>query len=102
MSKDIQGRRVGGWDALQEKGDFCIIDPGDAQFNTSCTGIGFVCPCCGDSRFIPLKPSDPNGWGFDGNRDRPTITPSIFFNMHHPQAKCHWHGYITAGIFKTV
>jgi hypothetical protein len=33
-------------------------------------------------------------WGWDGNLDAPTITPSI----HHPGI---WHGYMTAGQLKS-
>jgi hypothetical protein len=34
-------------------------------------------------------------WGFDGNLDRPTLTPSV----HHVG---HWHGYIRAGRMVSV
>lgn len=56
---DIQGRRVASWKALAQLGDFCVIDPGDNDFHT--TIIAFICPCCGDKRHVPLKPSDPQG-----------------------------------------
>lgn len=42
---------------------------------------------------IQVKRGAPGGnrvWGWDGNEDRPTITPSI----HHVGV---WHGYLTAG-----
>lgn len=102
MIPDIPGRRVASWSELKDKGDFCVVDPGAADFGTSQTIIAFICPCCGDKSFVPLKPSDPQGWDFDGNRDRPTVSPSIYFNMNHPEARCRWHGFITAGVFKTV
>lgn len=99
---DLPGRCVADWASLKDKGDFCIVDPGHPDFHTSVTIIGFICPNCGEKKYVPLKPSDPNGWGWDGNRTKPTITPSIFFNMTVPTAKCRWHGFITAGVFKTV
>ena len=36
-----------------------------------------------------------HGWLFDGNEDAPTVTPSIFVNMHTPNPG--WHGYLTKG-----
>lgn len=103
MAADIQGHRVADWESLKDKGDFVVIDPGHPDFHTSVTIIGFICPNCGKKKYVPLKPSDPEGWEWNGDRDHPTITPSIFFfNMHYPEAKCRWHGFITAGNFKTV
>jgi hypothetical protein len=34
-------------------------------------------------------------WGFDGNLERPTLTPSV----HHIG---HWHGYVRAGRMQSV
>lgn len=82
MMPDIPGRRVADWASLKDKGDFVVIDPGHPDFHTTRTIIAFICPCCGDKNFVPLKPSDPEGWDWNGDYDRPTITPSIFFNMH--------------------
>ena len=61
----------------------------------------FVCPCgCGDLAIIGLTHGDgvnagPH-WTFDGDREKPTLTPSIH------QLRCGWHGYLTAGIFRPV
>jgi hypothetical protein len=33
-------------------------------------------------------------WAWDRNEDAPTVTPSI--NIQHG----HWHGYLTAGVFR--
>lgn len=40
-------------------------------------------------------PASDRVWGWDGNFDKPTVTPSI----HHPGL---WHGYLTAGRFQSV
>lgn len=39
-------------------------------------GICFDCPGCGDSHGVPTGTSH-NAWGFNGDMDRPTLTPSI-------------------------
>lgn len=57
-------------------------------------GLNFVCPGCGEMGGIQFSPS---GWMWDGNRDAPTCTPSIL----HDVASCGWHGYLTAGEFRT-
>ena len=46
--------------------------------------------------FRPAKPSENRPtWEFDGNRDKPTLHPSV--HVHGE-----WHGYILAGRFETV
>lgn len=82
--------------ALQNPGDFRYIFEmvaGQAQPSH----IIFVNPAC---RFgscqIPIKPGEPDQaghrWGWDGNLECPTITPSI--GCDH---RCGWHGHITNG-----
>jgi hypothetical protein len=65
-------------------------------------GLNFVCPCgCAMVHSVtinPLKARD-QGWDFDGNRERPTLTPSIFSKTEY--GGCGWHGYLTAGEFKS-
>jgi hypothetical protein len=39
-------------------------------------GYTFCCPGCDCPHTIKTEPY-PNGWGFDGNQDAPTFTPSI-------------------------
>ena len=43
---------------------------------------------------IPIVrgPRTENKWGWDGNMEEPTITPSIGCD-----ARCGWHGHITKG-----
>lgn len=47
----------------------------------------------------------PHMWGWNGNRVRPTFTPSINCLDHNPEnpaekyGGCGWHGHITDGIF---
>lgn len=70
--------------------------------------IKFTCPCgCGALHRLPigLKNKPPRGidaggvqatWMWDGDRDRPTITPSI---NHQVGKRSHWHGFLTRGWF---
>ncbi|WP_425354930.1 DUF6527 family protein [Oceaniglobus trochenteri] len=56
----------------------------------------FNCPCgCGLRSFLAfddgVNPS-PH-WKWDGNRERPTLSPSVF-NTGMP---CRWHGWLRQG-----
>jgi hypothetical protein len=59
--------------------------------------LWFRCPrdrlYCG----VPLKPSPPNSkgfsWDWDGNRENPTVSPSI----NCCNGGCGWHGFINNG-----
>lgn len=84
--------------------------PGAYSFEEATEGRGFwgwikfSCPCgCGAPSRLPIglktKPRrgiDAGGiqatWEWDGNREAPTLTPSI----HHID---HWHGFLTKGFF---
>lgn len=51
----------------------------------------------GGLAYLSIKPSlHPQPvWHWDGNRETPTLTPSI---LHHPHdGRPDWHGYLTAG-----
>jgi hypothetical protein len=54
----------------------------------------FWCPGCDECHNIPVNHGAAEGrkWGFDGNYDKPTITPSILVNVggaHPGQPICH-------------
>ncbi|MBD3571621.1 hypothetical protein EJ082_01340 [Brevundimonas diminuta] len=57
-------------------------------------GIAFICPCgCKREGYLPVKPDDPGPrWDWNGDRERPTLTPSVLF-----RGGCEWHGFLTAG-----
>lgn len=76
---------------------------------TEPAGILYACPCgCGAVHGIPFNGrglvGGKNGWDWDGNKARPTITPSLGMYPKDGSAPdnsgYHWHGYLTAGIFK--
>lgn len=62
----------------------------------------FSCPCgCGTNPGIVVGEPQavPPVWGWNGNPDKPTATPSIEV---HPHGGCKgWHGYLTDGVFKS-
>jgi hypothetical protein len=71
--------------------------PGSIKFYIrpdAVVGLHFVCPCgCGHVGGVEFG---PRGWKWDGNRERPTVTPSIYFNRG---GAGEWHGYLTNGEF---
>lgn len=82
--------------ALQNPGDFRYIF-GLVDGLAEPTHIIFINPKCRlGSCQIPIKRGPPDNaahkWGWDGNMETPTLTPSI--GCDH---RCGWHGHITNG-----
>lgn len=51
----------------------------------------------------PVVSDGRDTWEWDGNREAPTLTPSILkwqLDKHGKRVGEHWHGYLTAGVFK--
>lgn len=71
-----------------ERGDAVYHSQGDVQV----AGITFCCPGCGRLGGVSFM---PGGWTWDGNREAPTVQPSIL----HDNPRCGWHGYLTNGEF---
>lgn len=74
-------------------------DPGAAKWwqspDGATRGFHFICPCgCGGVGGVQVKPA---GWTWDGNRDAPTVSPSVYFNRGEPGE---WHGYLRVGVFE--
>lgn len=62
-------------------------------------GLAYICPCgCGDPGWLPFvrrfQPHDNHTWEWDGNRDLPTLQPSI-----RRTAGCHFHGYLQGAVW---
>ena len=74
------------------------IAPGSIKFysrDDGVVGLHFVCPCgCGRVGGVEFG---PKGWAWNGNRERPSVTPSIYFNRG---GQGEWHGYLTDGEFR--
>lgn len=70
--------------------------PGDIEFrkypNEEPAGYAYRCPKCGHEDWLKID-DGMNGWVWNGNIDKPTLTPSI---LH---TSCGWHGYLTDGVF---
>ena len=58
-------------------------------------GLEYICPCgCGRHGWLAFKPEVSPSWLWNGNRDKPTLEPSI----HH---RDHWHGYLRNGVWES-
>lgn len=76
---------------------------GDWAFDETTAGLIFICIVLpngtpeGSFVRLPLTPIDSvqNWWEWDGNREAPTISPSIN-NMPHWKS-AGWHGFMRAG-----
>ncbi len=58
-------------------------------------GVSFICPCgCGNEGWLNFRRhDDPSGWEWDGNREAPTLSPSVL----QSGMPCKWHGYLRGG-----
>lgn len=75
------------------------LQAGTAQWQDGVNGIvaclAFTCPCgCGSIGTLPVAAGYSRMWNWDGNRELPTLTPSI-----QKLTPCKWHGYLTKGEF---
>ena len=73
------------------------LPPGSAawcEHDREIRSILFTCPCgCKTVRTVPVKRSNAGPeWLWDGDRLKPTLTPSIQII-----GECRWHGYLTKG-----
>lgn len=91
--ESVNCRRVANFDAVEGPGDFYFEPvptmPGETHLHIMLPGRAFI--CIGVARGASTT---PKVWGWDGNEDKPTLTPSI-------HAVGHWHGFLTAGVLKS-
>lgn len=70
--------------------------PGDFSWSEEIDGHRTLYVCLpSDTRMDAIRvqrgnPGGPRVWGWDGNEDKPTLTPSIDWPGH-------WHGHLNAG-----
>lgn len=101
---------------------FVGITPGDVHFSdedyardpldvSAPKWIRFGCPRGHGECSVPIFPqtgANGHSWKWDGNRESPTLTPSINCLAHNPEnpaekyAGCGWHGHLVAGVFTGV
>jgi hypothetical protein len=61
-------------------------------------GFHFACPCgCGEIGAV--KVAGDNAWQWNGNRDKPTVRPSVAFSTK--SGNPHWHGWLTDGVWES-
>lgn len=95
MSAIAKGRRIPAASSAD-------LSPGDFQWaddERRPKWLFFGCPRGRDECCVPIAPQK-NGagasWKWDGERDAPTLTPSINCNG---KAGCGWHGWLKRGEF---
>ncbi len=52
----------------------------------------FLCPGCGQHhpfRIGSAAPAERPVWSWNGSMDKPTFSPSLLVNQHHPASRCH-------------
>ena len=86
------------FEGMTDEGKRPDLAPGTAQWTESTETLQsliFICPCgCSTVRSVPVK--GPQQWNWDGNLELPTLTPSILI-----VGECGWHGFLTAGEWRT-
>jgi hypothetical protein len=77
------------------------LEPGTFKFvvayndDQKVVGMVFVCPCgCWRKGSLAFHGPHPV-WGWDGNKDAPTLTPSVA-----QIGGCKWHGFLRAGVWE--
>jgi len=77
---------------------------GDYAFAQTGDGLFLFCLLPGDSNMhgLPLekgKVHDRPCWNWDGDKQNPSMTPSIL--AYGPDGKAFWHGYLRNGRFES-
>ena len=70
-------------------------------------GLIYVCPCgCRSLHALPFHPlsaddvqNNRHGWNWDGNRECPTLEPSILSHDGGKTGPTHWHGFLRNGFW---
>jgi hypothetical protein len=64
-----------------------------ADSSGALAGMFMICPCgCGKTGALAFKPAPSPSWNWNGDREKPTLTPSV-----HDRG--HWHGHLTDGVW---
>lgn len=79
----------------RERGEFkYFVHPSNPEV---IAGMAYVCPCgCGGKGTIRFDTVHDNGWAWDGNVEKPTLSPSV------KQVTCGWHGWLRNGRWDSV
>lgn len=80
-------------DAGGQRGAFDLVENRESGE----AGMTFICPCgCGREGYLPFTADQEPRWNWDGNRDQPTVTPSV-----KQVGGCEWHGWLTNGEWRS-
>ncbi len=83
-------------DRLERPGDFFWQEEGGRP-----VAIVIRLPGNAGGSVAPIPITGDYAWGWDGNLERPTLTPSIWRNKRHPNEEQdhpnEWHGWLRAG-----
>jgi len=88
--RKVKFGKIAGTGGIEKVGDFC--------FDDTFTHIYIWIPGTSGPDALGIQKGPPGGprvWGWDGNKEKPTLVPSI----HAPDL---WHGYLTAGRLTSV
>lgn len=93
MHVNVTGTLVATWDDVERT-------PGAFMFDVGQRSLIYNCPCgCEAIGALPIyptgqtvEPAQRPAWGWDGQQERPTLTPSI-----RKLSGCFWHGHLVAG-----
>ncbi|MCW5695763.1 MAG: hypothetical protein KIS96_03400 [Bauldia sp.] len=71
------------------------------------TGLLYVCPCgCGAQGFLRFRSAESErpSWIWDGDREKPTLSPSVhhIWKLTQGGTKTHWHGFLRGGVWESV
>jgi hypothetical protein len=79
----------------------------DRDASGNLVGMTFGCPCgCGGHYGASFGNGPNRRWTFDGNTEKPTVTPSLGCypagsqSPVGPDGHFHWHGFLRSGIFE--
>ena len=78
------------------------LAPGVGKVHTYDNGrsiLFYVCPCgCAMANQLAIytEGQQPHGWKWNGDREQPTLTPSI----QMVEGTCRWHGFLQDGVFE--
>jgi len=67
-------------------------------------GMIYICPCgCGRQGVLRFRPHESPSWEWNGDRDAPTLTPSVHDQivLSDGTKRTHWHGYLTNGVWES-
>lgn len=119
LSAPVKARLVHGSKSLENAGDFSYMVryedwtiPVEQRKDVIC-GLIYKCPGgCGKEGYVAFKPPSEDDikygrdtWTWDGNREAPTLSPSIhnhdviYEGKKLAEQPTHWHGWLQNGFF---